>query len=144
MGAKRNPSWKKVSTIHYVGKELELITAKKISQAVPKTRPTSTKSAAQNPNSSHWERPLGALVFDRPHCQITTSSFPPSQDFCHPLSMEYDNEKIDQAALALLFVNSWQEGPDKDTRSWKSLDWDIGDRLHKQGLITDPVGKANP
>ena len=56
--------------------------------------------------------------------------------------MEFDNEKIDQAALALLFVNSWQEGSEKNTRSWKTLDWDIGDRLHKQGLITDPVGKA--
>lgn len=55
--------------------------------------------------------------------------------------MNYDTSKIDQAALALLFVNSWQENSE-DTRAWKSLDWDIADRLHEKGLITNPVGKA--
>lgn len=55
--------------------------------------------------------------------------------------MKYDQEKIDQAALALLFINSWEENPGT-TRSWKSLDWDISDRLHERGLIGNPVGKA--
>ena len=55
--------------------------------------------------------------------------------------MNYDTSKIDQAALALLFVNSWQEGSDEN-KAWKSLDWDIGDRLHEKGLISNPVGKA--
>lgn len=55
--------------------------------------------------------------------------------------MKYDTSKIDQASLALLFVNSWQEDPEY-RRAWKSLDWDIADRLHEKGLITNPVGKA--
>ena len=55
--------------------------------------------------------------------------------------MKYETSKIDQAALALLFVNSWQESPDSN-RAWKSLDWDITDRLHEKGLISNPVGKA--
>ena len=55
--------------------------------------------------------------------------------------MKYETSKIDQAALALLFVNSWQESPDNN-RAWKSLDWDITDRLHEKGLISNPVGKA--
>lgn len=55
--------------------------------------------------------------------------------------MNYDTSKIDQAALALLFVNSWQEGSEYN-RTWKALDWDIADRLHEKGLISNPVGKA--
>ena len=68
--------------------------------------------------------------------KIPTSSIPTSTT-----PMNYDQGKIDQAALALLFINSWTESPG-DQRVWKSLDWDIGDRLHKQGLISNPVGKA--
>ena len=62
--------------------------------------------------------------------------------------MKYDEEKIDEAALALLFVNSWtekslyEEGLCDSQVAWKSLDWDIGERLHEKGLITNPVGKA--
>lgn len=62
-------------------------------------------------------------------------------NFCHLTGMNYDTSKIDQAALAILFVNSWEEGPDQN-RAWKSLDWDIAGRLHEQGLISNPVGKA--
>lgn len=55
--------------------------------------------------------------------------------------MNYDSSKIDEAALALLFVNSWKEDSDHN-RAWKSLDWDIGERLYEKGLISNPVGKA--
>ncbi|MDE0392622.1 MAG: DUF6429 family protein [Rhodospirillales bacterium] len=27
-------------------------------------------------------------------------------------------------------------------RTWKSFDWDAMDRLHRKGLISDPVSKA--
>lgn len=27
-------------------------------------------------------------------------------------------------------------------RAWKGFDWDALDRLHRKGLIDDPVGKA--
>jgi hypothetical protein len=55
--------------------------------------------------------------------------------------MNYDQERIDQAALALLYLNSWTEKGGHQ-RAWKSLDWDIGERLYEKGLIIGPVGKA--
>jgi hypothetical protein len=50
---------------------------------------------------------------------------------------EIDTAKIDQAVLALLY-RTLHDGD----RAWKSLDWDAMNRLHEQGLIGDPVGKA--
>lgn len=51
--------------------------------------------------------------------------------------MEIDTDKIDDAALALLWLTLHD-----DRRAWKGFDWDILDRLHSKGLIFDPVGKA--
>ena len=51
--------------------------------------------------------------------------------------MEPDEKKIDDAVLALLLL-----GRHDNVRAWKSFDWDSLDRLHKKGLIADPVGKA--
>lgn len=51
--------------------------------------------------------------------------------------MELDNQKIDQAVLALLYL-----GLHEDFRAWKGFDWDAMDRLYKQGHISDPRGKA--
>ncbi|MBB4441129.1 MULTISPECIES: DUF6429 family protein [Rhizobium] len=51
--------------------------------------------------------------------------------------MEIDEEKIDNAVLALL----WLTLHDGD-RAWKSFDWDVMDRLHQKGLIANPAGKA--
>ena len=52
--------------------------------------------------------------------------------------MEIDYKKIDEAALALLFLTV-HEGD----RAWKQLDWDILDRLHQNELILDPVNKSS-
>ncbi|MCF6317929.1 MAG: DUF6429 family protein [Proteobacteria bacterium] len=51
-----------------------------------------------------------------------------------------DTDKIDEAALALLFLT--MHGDQSGVRAWKGLDWDIMDRLHEKGYIYDPVGKA--
>jgi hypothetical protein len=51
--------------------------------------------------------------------------------------MDIDNDKIDDAVLALLFLTL-----DRDRRAWKGFDWDAMNRLHEKGLIGDPVGKA--
>ncbi|MBL8792651.1 MAG: hypothetical protein JNM56_01970 [Planctomycetia bacterium] len=51
--------------------------------------------------------------------------------------MELDTSKIDDAVLALLCL-----GLHDDARAWKGFDWDALDRLHQQGYITDPRGKA--
>jgi hypothetical protein len=51
--------------------------------------------------------------------------------------VEIDEEKIDQAVLALL----WLTLHDKN-RAWKGHDWDALGRLYKKELIHDPVGKV--
>ncbi len=51
--------------------------------------------------------------------------------------MDIDTDKIDEAVLALLFL-TLHEGD----RAWKGHDWDAMERLHKKGLISNPVGRA--
>ena len=51
--------------------------------------------------------------------------------------MNLDEEKIDDAALAILSLTLHNE-----RRVWKGLDWQITDRLHEKGLIEAPTGKA--
>lgn len=54
--------------------------------------------------------------------------------------MMIDEDKIDDAVLALLFLTSFREGPGH--RAWKGHDWDALDRLHEAGWISNPKGKA--
>ena len=51
--------------------------------------------------------------------------------------MEIDRDKIDDAVLALMWLTLHDE-----RRAWKGFDWNALERLHAQGLITDPVNKA--
>ena len=51
--------------------------------------------------------------------------------------MKYNQSKIDDMVMTLLFISSFQDG-----RVWKGYDWDILERLHEKGLITNPVGKT--
>lgn len=51
--------------------------------------------------------------------------------------MEINEEKIDEAVLALLHLTLHDGG-----RAWKSFDWGAMNRLHEKGLIENPVGKA--
>ena len=51
--------------------------------------------------------------------------------------MELDTERIDEAALALLYL-TLHDG----ARAWKGMDWDVMSRLHEKGLIENPVNKA--
>jgi hypothetical protein len=51
--------------------------------------------------------------------------------------MKYDEEKVDDTVLALLHLTLHDNG-----RAWKGHDWDVLDRLHKKGMILNPVGKA--
>jgi hypothetical protein len=54
--------------------------------------------------------------------------------------MEYDTTKVDEVVLALLHLNAHSDHG--ITRAWKGFDWDAMDRLHAQGLISDPKSKA--
>lgn len=51
--------------------------------------------------------------------------------------MRYDQARIEEAVLALLAAYSFDGG-----RAWKGFDFDVMDRLHAQGLIDEPKGKA--
>lgn len=50
---------------------------------------------------------------------------------------ELDADKIDDAVLGLLYL-----GLHDGTRAWKGFDWEAMNRLHEQGYITHPRGKA--
>lgn len=50
-----------------------------------------------------------------------------------------DEKKLQQVVLALLYLNSFEEGD--GTRAWKSLPWTILDSLHEKGYISDPANK---
>ena len=51
--------------------------------------------------------------------------------------MALDKDKIDDAALALLYLTLHN-----GCRAWKGMSWDVLDRLHEKEMIYDPVGKV--
>ena len=51
--------------------------------------------------------------------------------------MDLDEERIDDAVLALLYL-----GLHSEYRAWKGFDWQAMNRLHEKGLISQPRGKA--
>jgi len=55
--------------------------------------------------------------------------------------MEYDEDKVDEMVLALLFLTTFEETP-SGARAWKGHDWNVLDRLHAKGYISDPRSKA--
>jgi hypothetical protein len=52
-------------------------------------------------------------------------------------AMDYDPEKVDEAMLALLLL-----GRHDGIRTWKTFAWEAMDRLHANGFISQPAGKA--
>ncbi len=55
--------------------------------------------------------------------------------------MEYDNDKVDEMALALLFLTHFKEGEHCQYKAWKGLDWNVLNRLHDKDYIYDPKNK---
>ncbi|WP_272011123.1 DUF6429 family protein [Roseovarius sp. ZX-A-9] len=51
--------------------------------------------------------------------------------------MEIDEDKINDAVLGLLWLTLHDE-----RRAWKGMDWSALDRLHRKGLIHDPVNRS--
>ncbi len=58
------------------------------------------------------------------------------------MSDDLANDRIDEAVLALLYLNICEYPRFGGARAWKSLDWDAMDRLHDKDLISDPASKA--
>lgn len=54
--------------------------------------------------------------------------------------MEYDEDKVDDMVLALLYLTSFKDGG--LTRAWKGVDWDALNRLCDKGYISDPKRRA--
>jgi len=52
-------------------------------------------------------------------------------------TMNLDDDKIDRAVLALLYL-----GLHDEVRAWKGFDWESLNRLHEKGFISNPRGKA--
>ena len=50
--------------------------------------------------------------------------------------MEYDDKLIEKAVLALLATFSFDDG-----NTWKGYDFEVMNRLHEQGFISNPVNK---
>lgn len=51
--------------------------------------------------------------------------------------MKYDLKLIEDAVLALLVAFSSNEG-----NTWKGYDFEVMNRLHEHGFISDPVSKS--
>jgi hypothetical protein len=51
--------------------------------------------------------------------------------------MTLDNDKIERAVLALLYL-----GLHDADRAWKGFDWEVMNRLHEKGFVSDPRGTA--
>jgi len=45
--------------------------------------------------------------------------------------------RVDEAVLAIMLL-----GLHDGWRTWKGIDWEVLNRLHEKGLITDPKSKA--
>ena len=54
--------------------------------------------------------------------------------------MEYNKDKVDEMALAILYLTTFEDK--SGLRAWKGLDWDITDRLCEKGYIGNPKGKT--
>jgi hypothetical protein len=51
--------------------------------------------------------------------------------------MDVDDDKVDEAVLALLYLTLHDE-----CRAWKGFEFGVMNRLHEKGMIDDPIGKA--
>jgi hypothetical protein len=51
--------------------------------------------------------------------------------------MDFDDQRVDEPALALLHLTI-HEG----NRVWKTIDWEVMNRLHARGFISRPDVKA--
>ena len=54
--------------------------------------------------------------------------------------MDIDGDKLEQTVLALLYLNSFQEGDGR--RAWKGFPWTVMDALHEKGYISNPATKS--
>ena len=56
--------------------------------------------------------------------------------------MNYDEDKVDEYTLALLYLVTHQREEGLGARAWKGFEWNTMNRLHEKGYISNPIGKA--
>jgi len=56
--------------------------------------------------------------------------------------VEYDEDKVDECTLALLYLVTHDRQEGCGARAWKGFDWDTMNRLHEKGMISNPISKA--
>jgi Domain of unknown function (DUF6429) len=56
--------------------------------------------------------------------------------------MNYDEDKVDDYTLALLYLVAHERHEGLGARAWKGFDWETLNRLHEKGYISGPVGKS--
>ncbi|MFB6231436.1 MAG: DUF6429 family protein [Salinibacter sp.] len=60
--------------------------------------------------------------------------------------MDYDEDKVDETILALLWLTAWETDVSVDDRpvmrTWKGHNFKHMNRLHDKGYIADPRSKA--
>ena len=56
-----------------------------------------------------------------------------------PIPENLDQEKLAEAALAILSLSRMVES--YGVSAWKGIDWDVMNKLHEKGWISNPVGK---
>ena len=53
--------------------------------------------------------------------------------------MNYDESRVAEATLALMFLGVFEDAT--GVRTWKSFEWTVLKQLHELGYISDPVNK---
>jgi hypothetical protein len=56
--------------------------------------------------------------------------------------MRYDEDKIDEYTLALLYLVCHERHEGMGARAWKGFDWETFNRLYEKGYISNPAGRA--
>jgi hypothetical protein len=54
--------------------------------------------------------------------------------------VDYNTEKVDEIALALLFLSSFEEYG--AMRAWKGIAWDVLNRLHEKKRVTSVIRRT--
>ena len=56
--------------------------------------------------------------------------------------MNYDENRVDDFTLALLYLVAHEREEGHGARAWKGFDWETLKRLYEKGYLSNPVGKA--
>ena len=56
--------------------------------------------------------------------------------------MDYDEDKVDEFTLALLYLVTHEREEGYGARAWKGFDWETMNRLYDKGYISNPIGKT--